>query len=324
MPRSINLKPPKVSVVICCFNREKCIERAMQSVLNQTFLDFEIIVVDDCSVDNSTKVIAKIKAENINSEIKLVSTKKNSGQVAARALGASLATGEILTFLDSDDVYSPSFLEELAGFLLSPAGQPYGFAYCRIEGGRKWKLEGFDKYARVLKQGYLAQSSTLAIRREVWNRLDVMIPRERQNDMCEDDELCMLLVKAAGFKLIRKPLYQMIGQFPSSSSDPLIGARGWEQFYFKFKPEILRHAGTVVWLRHLGRIGSVYKLVNDKRESEAFKERVKQECRTLSLNFQLSILLYYMFLIWWRLDKLKFERIQKIRSIRNRIKKRLT
>jgi glycosyltransferase involved in cell wall biosynthesis len=324
MPTTSVFNLPKVSVIITCFNREECIQRAMQSVLNQTYLENEIIVVDDCSTDNSLEIIKKFKAINFNAKITLASTTKNSGQVAARNLGVELAKSEIITFLDSDDVYDPYFLEETAGFLLSPAGEPYGFAYCRIEGGRKWKLEGFNKYSAVLKQGYLSAQGTLAIRREVWNRVEEMIPRERTNDICDDDELCFKLAKVAGFKLIRKPLYRTIGQFPSSSSDPLIGAKGWEDFYFKFKTEILLHTNMIVWLKHLGRIGSVYKLVDNQSEYEAYKLRVEKEFRTLALNLQTSIFLYHVFLLWWRVDKLRFEKIRKCNSIKNRVKKRFT
>jgi glycosyltransferase involved in cell wall biosynthesis len=284
-------------------------------------LNFEIIVVDDCSLDNSAQVIEEFISNHKESLIRSVGTEVNSGQVAARALGVSLAKGEILTFLDSDDIYDPTFLEELAGFLLSPEGAAYGFAYCRIEGGRRWKLEGTKKYIKVLTQGYLAQSGTLAIRNEVWKKLPLMIPRERQNDICEDDELCFNLARIADFKLIKKPLYQMIGQFPSSSTDPLIGANGWESFYFKYKYEILQHAGVLVWLKHLGRVGSVYKLVEDQREYNNFKLRVQQECRTLPTGAHFSAVLYTIFLGWWRLDKLRFEQIRKVRSILNRLKK---
>lgn len=95
---------PKISVVIPCYNSGKTIERAVISVLNQTFPPHEIIVVDDGSTDDTLIKISKYHEKII------LHKQKNSGAAAARNVGAKIAQGDYLAFLDSDDVWHPEKL----------------------------------------------------------------------------------------------------------------------------------------------------------------------------------------------------------------------
>ena len=97
--------PPKVTVVIPTYNRAHLIKDAVESVLNQTYQDFELIVIDDGSTDNTKEVLAlyKDKLTYIYQE--------NQGRSAARNHGIKLAQGEYIAFLDSDDVWFPDKLE---------------------------------------------------------------------------------------------------------------------------------------------------------------------------------------------------------------------
>jgi glycosyltransferase involved in cell wall biosynthesis len=90
---------PKVSVIIPTYNREKLIGRAIESVLAQTYTDFEIIVVDDGSKDNTKVVVQQYKGN-----IKYV-YQPNGGSSSARNRGIKESTGEYIAFLDSDDIW---------------------------------------------------------------------------------------------------------------------------------------------------------------------------------------------------------------------------
>lgn len=92
-----------------CYNAEKTVERAIRSILNQTYQDFEIIIVDDCSTDNSSQVIQDIK----DPRIKLIEHEVNKGAGLARRTAIANMTGEYMTFLDADDYYKPDCLETL-------------------------------------------------------------------------------------------------------------------------------------------------------------------------------------------------------------------
>ena len=95
---------PNVTVIIPTYNREAFIVKAINSVLNQGFKDFEVIVVDDGSTDGTRGAL-----EPYSSRIKYVH-QKNAGVSAARNAGITLAAGDWIAFLDSDDEWAPDFL----------------------------------------------------------------------------------------------------------------------------------------------------------------------------------------------------------------------
>jgi len=92
------MKNPKISVIIPLYNKEKSIERSINSILKQTFRDFEIVVVDDGSTDNSLAVVNAIKDDRI-----LIVSQRNAGPGAARNTGVKNATANWIVFLDADD-----------------------------------------------------------------------------------------------------------------------------------------------------------------------------------------------------------------------------
>ena len=98
--------PGLVSVVIPTYNRSELVLKAIDSVLNQTYKSVEIIVVDDCSTDDTILVLSKY-GENI----RLVKNEVNSYVGFARNVGVSMARGEYVAFLDSDDIWLPQKLE---------------------------------------------------------------------------------------------------------------------------------------------------------------------------------------------------------------------
>ena len=103
----------KVSVIIPTYNRAHLVKDAVESVLNQTYQDFELIVIDDGSTDNTREVLAvyKDKLTYIYQE--------NQGRSSARNHGIELAQGEYIAFLDSDDVWFPDKLERQVPILES-------------------------------------------------------------------------------------------------------------------------------------------------------------------------------------------------------------
>ncbi len=106
-----------ISVIIPLYNKEKYIEDTIKSVLNQTFTDFELIIVNDGSTDNSLKVIEKFNDERIN-----VFSKENAGVSSARNYGIYKSKGEYIAFLDADDTYFKEHLNNLYYFMLQNKG----------------------------------------------------------------------------------------------------------------------------------------------------------------------------------------------------------
>lgn len=98
--------PPLVSVVLPTYNRAKTLERAIQSVLNQTFTDFELIIIDDGSTDESDLILSKYaRLTNVT-----VASQPRGGCSMARNVGISKACGRYLAFQDSDDEWIPDKL----------------------------------------------------------------------------------------------------------------------------------------------------------------------------------------------------------------------
>ena len=102
----------RFSIIIPAFNVEKYINRAIDSVLNQNFKDFELIVVDDASTDNTVNQVEKYKKEYAN--IKVICHKMNKASGGARNTGLNVARGEYIIFLDADDyLYEKDVLSKI-------------------------------------------------------------------------------------------------------------------------------------------------------------------------------------------------------------------
>jgi len=98
----------KISVIIPTYNREKLIVDSIKSVLNQTYKNLEVIIIDDGSEDNTKQVINKIQ----DNRIKYIKLEKNGGAGKARNIGIKNAVGQYISFQDSDDILYPYKLEK--------------------------------------------------------------------------------------------------------------------------------------------------------------------------------------------------------------------
>ena len=103
---------PFFSVIIPVYNKEKFIHITLQSVLDQTFTDYELIIINDGSTDGSETIIQKYSDNRI-----LYCVQKNAGVANARNVGVSKATGEFICFLDADDYWYPTFLESIYDYI---------------------------------------------------------------------------------------------------------------------------------------------------------------------------------------------------------------
>ena len=101
----------KISAIVPVYNSEKYIERCVNSVSQQSYSNWELILVDDGSTDNSYDILCKLKESE--PRIKVLH-QKNSGPGIARNAGLSTATGDYIVFIDSDDVIKPDYFEKLS------------------------------------------------------------------------------------------------------------------------------------------------------------------------------------------------------------------
>lgn len=104
---------PLVSVVMPAYNASRIIDNAIHSVLGQTYENWELIVVDDCSTDNTLEILRQFKSD----KIKLITSKRNSGAVKAMNRGIRAARGKYIAFIDANDMWQPDKLERQLDFM---------------------------------------------------------------------------------------------------------------------------------------------------------------------------------------------------------------
>lgn len=176
----------KFSIVTPLYNKEQYISDTIDSVLSQTYSDFEMIIVDDNSTDKSIDIVRSYK----DSRIRLY-TKPNGGVSAARNYGMSKCEGEIICFLDADDLWKPKYLEVLD--VITDKYPDAGFFCCafecfdgsldniiRISTLKTMELNNckpLDFYVESYKNGgSIALTSAVAIRKNILNKLDRFFP----------------------------------------------------------------------------------------------------------------------------------------------------
>ena len=196
------MQNPIVSVIIPTFNRAEVVGRAVNSVLNQTFKDFECIVVDDGSTDETDSVLREFA-----DKIKVVKT-ENSGVSAARNTGAKLAIGKYIAFLDSDDEWKAQKLQKQLDFM-----QKNGYRISQTD--ETWVRNGkfVNKSAKYIRPSgdifynclevCAVTPSSVMMERELFFEycgFDETIP------VCEDYDLWLRMSLKEKFGLIDEPL----------------------------------------------------------------------------------------------------------------------
>ena len=233
-------KHVKVSVIIPTYNRANLVEKAIKSVLNQTYQDFEIIVVDDASTDNTEEVIKNFS----NKRIKYIKCKKNKGDSFARNTGIKIAKGEYIAFLDSDDEWLREKLEKQIKVLDNKppeVGAVYSDVLYIDKNGKNLNR----KLSNPGKEGYIYEElfggncvgtpSTLLIRKECFNRVglfDVLI------GTFSDWDMWIRIAKYYRFTFIKVPLVKYRIHFNRMSENLELKIISAERILSKYTEEL--------------------------------------------------------------------------------------
>ena len=171
-----------VSIVCPVFNSEKFLDTTITSVLEQTYQNWELILVDDCSTDNSVKVIKKYLKKD--SRITLLSNDVNSGAAITRNRGIERANGRFICFLDSDDYWDSQKLRKQVNFMLKNdyafTFTGYEFAYANGEpNGKKVYVPQRINYNQSLKNTIIS-TITVMLDLEKISKDDIYMPNVRR------------------------------------------------------------------------------------------------------------------------------------------------
>lgn len=199
------------SVVIPLYNKAPYVSKTVESVLAQTFGDYELIIVDNGSTDGSADIVTRFE----DARIQIHRLEENVGVSNARNKGVSLSTSPFIIFLDADDWWEPTFLEEIAGLIeRHPDAGIYGTGYWIVKNGKKRLapigvedefIEGEINYCQVYSKTLCMPltSITVAVPRGVFDETGGFNP---QLKLGEDFDLWIRIALKHDVVLLNKPL----------------------------------------------------------------------------------------------------------------------
>ena len=238
------------SVIIPTYNREKEVCRAIRSVLSQQYHNYEIIVVDDGSIDNTKERVLSFNDNRIRYVYQ-----DNQGATAARNNGVVNAKGEYVSFLDSDDVWLPEMLEKQLEMYMSDPDIKW--VYSNVQGVDEngmahpfsvpLGIHGYV-YAKALIQGYVAPTTVLSAKRDAIcsvGMFDVNLPSS------QDDDICFKLAKHFKCGYIPQIMASMFYDPNNRISDnkPKV-AKGWWMLWNKYERDVIDLCGDVIMRKH--------------------------------------------------------------------------
>lgn len=203
--RKIENDLPLVSIVVPAYNAEKYISQTLDSILAQTYENYEVLAVDDCSGDTTWAILQAYAARD--SRLRLLKNEKNSGVSKTRNLAVEAARGEFIAYLDSDDIWEKNKLEQQVRLLRERPDSAIiytGSAFIDCEGRRASYVMPVPEtmsYKELLKQNRISCSSVL-VRREY------MLKYKMEGDNMHEDYAVWLRMLRDGAKAygINQPL----------------------------------------------------------------------------------------------------------------------
>lgn len=175
----------KISIITPCHNSDSVISETLESVINQSYQNWELLIVDDCSTDNSANIIRQYGAKD--TRIKYIKTHTASGSPSLpRNIGIENASGKYIAFLDSDDVWLPNKLEKQVNYIEENG---YDIVYSFYE-KMNWKGEKKNRivktrknstYQSLLKSNAIPCLTSIVSRKAVGTTRFKQIPQE---DFC--------------------------------------------------------------------------------------------------------------------------------------------
>lgn len=312
------------SVIIPLYNKAPYVHKTVESVLWQTFDDYELIIIDNGSNDGSSEIVAGFT----DSRIRTIRIDENVGVSNARNKGASLSTSPYITFLDADDWWEPTFLEEMAGLIeRHPDAGIYGTGYWIIKNGKKRLApigvkegftEGIINYCQVYAKTLCMPltSITVAIPRTVFNETEGFKPHLK---LGEDFDLWIRIALKHKVAFLNKPLSnynQDVDVIYRGTHRSTYDPDSFSTFHFyQFDREEAKDHDLKVLLDRL----RVYSLMNF-RQHNAYPERVAKEIEKVNFSNVEPIYRFYYRAPYW-VVRIYLSFIQMLSSTKHTIMK---
>ena len=175
-------KSDLVSIIVPVYNAERFLDDTINTVLNQTYENWELLLINDCSKDNSKKIASKY----LSDKIKWIDIEKNSGAALTRNKGIELSTGRYICFLDADDLWEKEKLEKQINFMneTDSAFSFTGYEFADENGkpnGKKVFVPSTINYSQALKNTTI-WTSTVMFDMSKLSKEDVYMPNVKSED----------------------------------------------------------------------------------------------------------------------------------------------
>jgi glycosyltransferase involved in cell wall biosynthesis len=257
------MKAPFVSIIIPTYNRSAYIARAVTCIQNQSFSDFEIIVVDDDSKDNTAEIVNGLSFQD--PRIRWIKHSINKGAQASRNTGIKSARGEWIGFLDSDDEWLPSSLEmRLAEAENRKVKIVYSDCYAEYPVNNRRTLFGIRPLSgMVYKELLMAPGpmfQSLLLHVDTLKGIDYL---DESIVSYQEWDTSIRLAKVYEFGFVKEPTFIYYRHADETiSSDPLRTARGYEQVVQKHHIDMDKLLGPKGLARHYMKIAACYFVSN--------------------------------------------------------------
>ena len=247
----------QVSVIIPTYNRAEFIYLAITSVLNQTFQDYEIVIVDDGSTDNTVSVVNGFSCD----KVRYIKHDRNKGEAESRNTGIKSSQGEFIAFIDDDDEWLPEKLDDQIK-LMSQCGKQVGGIYTGI---LTIDRESGDIVDQIIpqKRGYIYNDllvencvftpSTILLRRECFEKVGLF---DRNIKYGPDYDMWIRIAKEYQFEYIKEPLVRYYIHNNKLSGNYGKFIEGAEEILGKYGEILSRHKRA--YSRHLFELGLAY------------------------------------------------------------------
>jgi glycosyltransferase involved in cell wall biosynthesis len=290
-------KKTLVSVIVPCYNCEKTIARALDSVLNQTLKSIEILVCDDASTDSTKNIVQKYLEKD--KRIKLLKLYENQGAGAARNLGLVSAIGDYIAFLDSDDEWLPNKLE-LQLKCLNRSNSSAKVCFCgaviirnknnldvkKYIPYKSWEVDTFKKFI-LGKISFL--TPTIMFDRNCIKKIGLMVPQMKRN---QDVEFLLRLFRYYKLIVIQDELAVIHLITKMSKKNIYKDVIKASSFHLRHKEMISSELGENIGLKY-------HSLIYDRIIFSAFHERkyccaVNYIVRRLKISYYFSLAEVFM------------------------------
>jgi len=293
---------PTVSVIIPTYNRSNLVKQAIESVLQQTYTDFEILVVDDGSTDNTRSVVGQISDNRVK-----YYHKENGGHCSARNFGLIKAQGKYTAFLDHDDLWPNDYLRVMINRLQSQ--KEYGVAYARVLSvGEDGKTRPFARENRYIsgwvtkaffKGGPCIMPSATLFRKDILDGFyfDEALKLGEDNDAFMRLSLKTQFLFVSDANVLRRDTPGSLSKYISADNQ-CYGILAFERFYYQLGGD--KAASAIVARRSISH-----------KYRRAAKTVAKDKNRSAAIILTKSAIRYYPFDLRLYFDLLRFIMLDK-------------